>query len=251
MRMRNLLGIIIAIGVAALLLFMYVVPTGVSKGEPSATITIYVQDLDTGLTISGEVVAGEPTNELAVLRPSTELLTTFYQSVEIYPDHAYSIWLSVDFSYTGEDIMSWDSASVSYCGKIVQPESYLLINDYMNSNLGALRYPYDPLKYPSIMTREDVGTPPITMTSTDPFDRYYETGRIIFPDTVRPLLGENLDGTTLYCTVSVTGTNTLNNPVTGTVSATLVLSASLVDDKSVVTVTIDGMNSGIDDSFRI
>ena len=246
MRMRNLLGIIIAIGVAALLLFMYVVPTGVAEGEPTATITIYLKDINTDVTISGAVVAGEPSNSLSILRPSTELLTTFYQQVSIYPDHEYAIWLSVDFSYTGANIMSWDSASVEYSGKIVQPESYILINDFIAGNLGALRYPYDPLDYPVVMTTDAVSTSPITMTSTDPFDRYYRT-HILFPSTVQSLLGENLDGATLYCTVSVEGTDTLNRGVTGTVSATLVLSASTVDVDSSISVTINDMSSGIEE----
>ena len=245
MKVRKLLAIAMALGVAAILLVVYVLPTGVSSGEPTATITIYLKDLDTDQTISGEVVAGEPTSSLSVLRPSTELLTTFSQKVAIYPLHEYAIWLSVDFSYTGENIMSWNSASVEYSGKIVQPESHILINDFLNSRIPAFRYPYDPLAYPVTMTTTDVGSSPITMTSTDPFDRYFKT-HILFGDSVQSLLGENLDGATLYCTVSVEGTDTLNNPVTGTVSATLVLSASIVDVDSSITISIDGMSSGIE-----
>ena len=229
-----------AVAIVAILLVVYVLPSGVSSDQPSANVGIFLKDLETGDVVSAEVVVGEPTNTFTTVMPTASFLplSSYEGTVDVYPHHAYAIWFSITFRYAGENIVNWDSAGILYSGKTALPNGVLL-NSYIASKVTDGAASVEGVN--AAMDSEYL-TSPITLTISDTFDQY-----IGYDSTdLKPILGTNLDGVTLDCDIRVDGTDVLDRPVVGLVSASLRISANVLDVSSSITITVDDMSAEFD-----
>ena len=226
----------IALGIVAIVILAIVlIPSGVSSGAPNGILTIYLKDESTGQVFSAELEIGQSTNTMSVFKPMTSfhpLTVSGNQTVAVFEQDMYSFWMSVDFSYRGDKMTSFDSSHAVFSAKT--GINIVIENEPMN----AVGHTVLIVNYTGILP-EPGQTMTIASPSNAPF-KIVTTG----PYSSIPLRGFHLNGAKLTIAVSVNGIDINNKAVIGTMDAVLSIKTTAAPSGS-ISVSIDGMSAGV------
>lgn len=246
---KAIIGIVAVVVIIGILLFAYTVPYGVDDKKPSANVKVLVKDMGTGQTFTAQIFVGHPLNTLAVNKPSVKFqpLETYEQTVSVFSDHKYQIWIMADFEFQGTNIQTWTGATASFLGKTNSSNTYLCgaeVEGIFNGN------PLHVFSTDDLSAHASQGQPitsPWQLGMSKPWDTY---ASLSSDGTIKSgftsIMGTDIDGINVHANFAVTGIDQTGNTVTGTVTADLLIHASVTSPagSGSITLTVTGMSAG-------
>ena len=237
----------IAVGlVTIVILAIVLIPSGISSSRPNGLLTIYLKNDATGQEYKAELSLGQPTNTMSVFKPVVNFhpLTLYgNQTIPVVNLDRYSFRMSVDFSYGGTDITTFDSAradfyAICHTGLfVVTPTMYA--STTQSYKMTVLSVPYSS----SLPAPGETLT--INTSATDPFYKLM-TGTIGQSSSAdgNRLVGADLNYLKISLEVLVYGTDINGKAVVGSMDALMTIRTTSGALGS-ISVTIDSMNASV------
>ncbi len=258
--------IIAAIGIAALVIlvsYMVLIPQGVSSGKPMAKVTLTVTDITNGDDFVAELNLGDPTNQLAVTKPVIPLrpLATVsgdQVNLSVASSHVYDIAMSAVFTYTGTHISTYKNATFSvFADKSVGGSQWVMYNDQTLAKVKSRTSGSggDPVAsslsswdFVANSTKDIAASP--GQAGLDMLSPFVFMGQRTVAGAMNAevIHGADLNMWNIHLRIAVTGTDEAGTPVTGHVDAGLIIRAHISDTGGSISVTIDSMKAGVEDT---
>jgi hypothetical protein len=225
--------------------------TGSGNGKCSCTATckIYVKDLTTNQVYTGTVsTEGTSFSEAMMLTFGEGIRSTTLQPAQmtnenggsspptsetsaLYKSHAYSMWLSVTFKVTGDNMKSIDSAEIEFYGKAGTASSSSTPDHVSGTDALYCSACSNP-KVTLTKTGLTDGQVYVLSSADKPFNQVYTSGGKIALD------GDRVDGSIVNVYITARGTDTAGGQVTAGAMATLKFSAPAYQSGSMVVTII-------------
>jgi len=266
LRVRSIALYATVIVVIAIIALALVIPSTVSSKKPSAEISVVITDLTTGNGLQAAALVGSSSNGLSVYKPIIPFkpLAEFTQNTSVLSTHRYSVALKALFTYGGTNIKSFNNCTVYIVAeKSINGKMYCMWNQLIIGKVGPAG-PGDVTTAPYVYNFFYIGTNSIAVnaskdsTGMNPDDPYTQWGAMSWDtlgllgggagslpggSSLKPITGADLDGWVFHCKIVVSATDMGGATVTGTVTADLLLHATVTQTGGSVNLTVNGMTA--------